>query len=66
MSDELFKQVMQKLAIEISDHNTIYDKDDDHYYIKDDKCTCDYCIAYRVLFLIRYEIVKENNAKLGI
>ena len=62
MSDQLFKQVMQKLAIEVSDHNTIYDEEEDHYYTKDDKCQCDYCIAYRVLFLIRQEVVESNNA----
>lgn len=62
MSDPIFAEVMQKLAIEISDHNEIYDEEDDHYYIKDDKCTCDYCIAYRVLFLIRQEIMESKNA----
>ena len=66
MPDSVFDEVMRKLAIEISDHNELYDDEAETYYTKDDKCQCDYCIAYRVLFLIRQEVVESNNAKLGI
>ena len=51
---------MLKLASEVSDHNEIYNEADSTWYIKDEKCECDYCIAYRVLFNIRQDILEAK------
>ena len=58
MKQDLLDQIMLRLSTEISDHNEIYNEDDDTWYTKDEKCKCEKCIAYVVLFNMRQDIVE--------
>jgi hypothetical protein len=60
MSDDIFIKVLGNLESAISDHNQVYDEEDDTYYLKDDKCTCDYCVAFRVLFTFYIQATQSN------
>jgi hypothetical protein len=51
-NDEMYA-VFLKLEEIADEHSQVYDKDDDHWYKKDEPCDCEFCISYRTIYKIK-------------